>query len=320
MVIITTKNIMLSMQRNSRIFIVGHQDSLENSLWNYFSSKGFSEIYTNSRNRLDVVSQAKVEKFFKDVCPEYVFLGSVRSGGIVANQKHAAEFIYENLQSQSNVIHSAYKAGVKKFVFFGASCAYPKEAKQPIKEDSLLTGLMEETSEPYSVAKLAGIKMCQTYRKQYGFDAMVIVPATLYGPGSDTNLETAHVMGALMAKFHKAVSENQKEVQVWGTGKARREFLYVDDFVNGVLFLMKNYKGDEIINLGVGSDITISQLAQLMSKMTAFKGKIIFDRTKPDGTMRKLLNSNRVRNLGWKPKVDLEIGIRKTYQWYKNLS
>lgn len=308
------------MQRKSRILIIGHQDSLENSLWNHFLSKGFSQVYTNSRNHLDVVSQSKVEKFFKDVRPEYIFLGSVRSGGIVANQKHAAEFIYENLQAQNNVVHSAYTTGVKKLVYFGASCAYPKEAKQPIQENSLLTGVMEETSEPYSVAKLAGIKLCQTYRKQYGLDATVIVPATLYGPGSDTNLETAHVMGSLIAKFHQAVKENQREVIVWGTGKPCREFIYVDDFVQGVLFLMKNYQGEDMINLGVGFDITIAKLAGLIAKTSGFKGKIIFDKTKPDGAMRKLLDSSRARKLGWKPKIDLEEGIKKTYQWYKNLT
>ena len=306
------------MQRNSRILIIGHQDSLENSFWNYFSSNKFSCVYTNSRAKLDVCSQAAVEQFFKKNRPEYVFLGSVRSGGIAVNQKYPADFIYENLQAQNNIVHASAKHKVKKLVYLAASCIYPKEAAQPIREDSLFTGVMEPTSEAYSLAKLAGVKLCQTYRQQYGLDTMSIVPATLYGPGSDTNLETAHVMGALMAKFHQAVKENQSQVTVWGTGKPRREFLYVDDFVRGVLFLMKNHTSGELINLGVGSDVTIKQLAQMIAKTSGFKGKIIFDTGKPDGAMRKLLNSSRVKKLGWAPRVELEEGIRRTYQWYKN--
>ncbi len=307
------------MQRNSRILIIGHHDSLENSLWNYFSSRRFNHVYTNSRNRLDILSQAKVLKFFKEIRPEYIFLGSVRSGGIVVNQEHAAEFIYENLQAQNNIIHGAWKAKVKKLVYFAASCVYPLAAKPPIKENSLLQGRMEATSEPYSVAKLAGLKLCQTYRRQYGLDSTVIVPTTLYGPGSDTDVQTAHVMGALIAKFHQAVEKKYKEVVVWGTGKPRREFLYVDDFVQGVLFLMKHYHSDEIINLGVGSDVTVKNLAQLIAGVSGFKGKIVFDTCKTDGAMRKLLDSSRVQKLGWKPQVGLQEGIKNTYTWYSSL-
>ncbi|MBI3601317.1 MAG: GDP-L-fucose synthase [Candidatus Omnitrophica bacterium] len=305
------------MQRDSRIVIIGHQDSLENSLRNYFFSRHFKHVYTNTRNHLDVLSGAKVQKFFKDIRPEYVFLGSIRSGGIAANQKYAAEFIYENLEAQDNIIHSAYQAKVKKLIYFAASCIYPKMARQPIQESSLWTGVMEPTSEPYAVAKLAGVKLCQTYRRQYGLDVMAIVPATLYGPGSDTNIDTAHVMGALIAKFHQAVRQNQKRVIVWGTGKPRREFLYVDDFVQGVLFLMKNYRSQELINLGVGSDVSVKHLAQLIAKISGFKGKIVFDASQPDGARRKLLNNSRVRRLGWKPKVSLEEGVRQTYDWYR---
>jgi GDP-L-fucose synthase len=308
------------MQPDRRILIIGHQDSLENSLWEYFSSHRYSHVYTNSRHSLDVLSQSKVEKFFKEIRPEYVFLGSIRSGGIAVNQKYPADFIYENLEAQNNIIHQASKQKVKKLVYLAASCVYPKEAKQPIKEDSLWMGRMEETSEPYSLAKLAGIKLCQTYRQQYGLEAISIVPATLYGPGSDTDIQTAHVMGSLIAKFHQAVAENKKEVIVWGTGKPRREFLYVDDFVQGVLFLAKKYSSGDLINLGVGEDITIKDLAKTIAQVTGFKGKIIFDTSKADGTMRKLLDSSKVRKLGWKPKVNLESGIQKTYQWYKSLN
>jgi GDP-L-fucose synthase len=304
------------MHRNSRILIIGHKDSLENSLWNYFSSKNFAHVYTNSRNRLNVLSQSKVDNFFKDIRPEYVFLGSLRSGGIAVNQKFPAEFIYENLQAQNNIVHNAYKSAVKKLVYLGASCIYPKDALQPIKEGSLFKGPMEETSEAYSTAKLAGVKLCQSYRQQYGLDTITIVPATLYGPGSDTNVETAHVMGALMAKFDQAMREGSKEVIVWGTGKPRREFLYVDDFVQGVLFLMKNYHSEQLINLGSGSEVSITQLAGIISKVSGFKGKIFFDRSKPDGAMRKLLDSSRVKKLGWQAQVDLEEGVKKTYRYY----
>jgi GDP-L-fucose synthase len=305
------------MRSDSRILIIGHNDSLENAFWNHFSSKGFKNVYTNSRNRLDVLSQSKTEKFFKDVKPEYVFLGSIRSGGIAVNQKFPADFIYENLQANNNVVHQAWLSKVKKLVYFGASCVYPKEAKQPIKEQSLYTGVMEETSDAYSTAKLAGIKLCQAYRLQHGLNALCVVPATLYGPQSDTNLETAHVMGALIAKFHKAVIEKQSEVTVWGTGKARREFLYVDDFVQGVLFLISKYDSADLINLGVGHDVTIKDLAYTIAKASGFKGTIVFDKTKPDGAMRKLLDSSRVKKLGWSPKVDLEKGIKNTINWYR---
>lgn len=307
----------IKMQKNSRILIIGHQDALENSLYQGFTSKGFNHVYTNSRRGLDVLNESKVKKFFEKHRPEYVFLGSLRSGGIVANQKQGAEFMYENLHSQNHIIHQSYEFGVKKLVYFGASCIYPRCAKQPIKENSLFQGPMESTSEPYSIAKLAGVKLCQIYRQQYGFDAMVIVPATLYGPGSDTNLETAHVMGALMAKFHEAVKRGQKEVVVWGSGKPRREFLYVDDFVSGVIFLMKNYKGNELVNLGSSSDVSIKDLTKVISIITGFKGSIRFDVNKPDGAMRKLLDSLKIRKLGWVPKVKLEEGIKKTYLDYR---
>ena len=306
------------MHRDSRIFIVGHQDSIENSLLAYFKAKGFKHVYSNHTNQIDVLNQAETFKFFKDVKPEYVFLGSIRSGGIAANQKSPAEFIYENCQAQNNVIHSAYVNGAKKLLYFTGSCAYPKEAKQPIKEQYLLTGSLELTSEPYSVAKIAGTKMCQAYKAQYGFNAIVAVPATLYGPGSDSNMETAHVLGSLIAKFHHAVVNSQKEVIVWGTGRPRREFLYVDDFAKACVFLMDKYEGYDLINVGCGSDVTIKQLASMVAMESGYKGKISFDVTKPDGTMRKLMDNRRILKLGWSPAIGLEEGIKKTYRWYKN--
>ncbi len=309
------------MRRNSRIFIVGHNDSIENSLKKHFRSQGFSHVASNTQDHINVLDPGQIDRFFKKFDPEYVFLGSLRSGGIAANQKSPAEFIYENTQSQNLVIDAACRYSVKKLLYFSSSCVYPKEAKQPIKETSLLTGPLEETSEAYAVAKIAGSKMCQAYRAQYGFKAIVAIPATLYGPGSDTDIESAHVLGALIAKFHKAKIEEKKEVVVWGSGKPRREFLYVDDFVSACLYLMEHYDAQEAINVGSGDDVTIRQLALMIKKASDFKGKIIFDASKPDGALRKLMDNTRMRKLGWKPKVSLEEGIEKTYQWYvQNLS
>ncbi len=302
------------MNKNSSILIVGHNDSIDNSLRAYFSAKGFSRVVSSFHNRINVLDGASLKRAFGRYKFEYVFLGSIRSGGIVANQKHPAEFIYENCQAQNNVIHLSWQSSVKKLLYFSGSCAYPKNAKQPIKEHSLLTGSLEETSEAYSVAKIAGIKMCQAYRRQYGFNAIVAVPATLYGPGSDTNIETAHVMGALIAKFARAVKNNDAEVPVWGTGKARREFLYAEDFVKACLTVMDRYDSDELINIGTGSDVTIKELALLIKKISGFKGKLVFDTSKPDGTMRKLMDNTRIKKLGWKPVVDLKTGVKQMWE------
>jgi GDP-L-fucose synthase len=307
------------MRRDSKIFIVGHNDSIENSLKKYFQAKGFSQVVSNSQEYINVLDQIRLENFFRKFKPDYVFLGSVRSGGIAANQKFPAEFIYENLQSQDLVIDAAYRHKVKKLLYFSSSCVYPKAASQPIKETTLLTGPLEETSEPYAIAKIAGTKMCQAYKAQYNFNAIAAVPATLYGPGSDTDIETAHVLGALIAKFHKANKENANEVIIWGSGKPKREFLYVDDFVSACLLLMDKYNSADLINVGSGSDVTIKQLAGMIKNISGYKGKIKFDTTKPDGVMRKLMDNTRMRKLGWKPKVNLEEGIEKTYQWFSQL-
>ncbi len=304
------------MRRDSKIFIVGHNDSIENSLRGYFQAHGYSQVVSSTFDVIDVLNESSVDDFFKEFKPEYIFLGSLRSGGIVANQKSPAEFIYENIHSQNLVIDTARYSRVKKLLYFSSSCIYPKAARQPIKETSLLTGRLEPTSESYALAKIAGTKMCQAYKAQYGFNAIAAIPATLYGPGSDTDIETAHVLGALIAKFHKAKIEGAREVTVWGSGKPRREFLYVDDFVSACLFLMEHYDGMDAINVGSGHDVTIKQLAGMIKEASGFKGKIVFDASKPDGTMRKLLDNTRMRKLGWKPKVSLEEGIEKTYQWY----
>ena len=307
------------MNKHTGIFIVGHNDSIENSLRWHFLSHGFRSVFTNTHDKINILNQQKVKNFLKREKPGYVFLGSIRSGGIAVNVKYPAEFIYENCQAQNNIIHAAYEAGVKKLIYFAGSCVYPKQCPQPMTENHLLTGPLEETSAPYSIAKIAGTAMCQAYRRQYGFNAIVAVPATLYGPGSDADIETAHVMGALIAKFHKAVVSNEKEVMVWGSGKPRREFLHVDDFVSACIFLLNNYDQEELINVGCGEDVTIKQLAYMIKEASGFKGKIIFDASKTDGTMRKLMDNRRILKLGWKPKVKLEEGIQKTVQWYRKV-
>ena len=306
------------MKKNSRILIIGHADAIENSLKDHFRAHRYPNIFSSSSLKTDWLDQKSVEKFFKARRPEYVFPGSIRSGGIAANQKYAAEFLYENLQCQTNVIHAAYRSGVKKLLYYSSSCAYPNDAKQPIREESLLSGVLEETSGPYSVAKIAGIKLCETYNRKYGFPAIAAVPATVYGPGSDTDVATAHVMGALIAKFHLAVKNKQKKIIVWGSGRPRREFIHTDDFVQGSLFLMEKYNAPELINLGCGEDVTIRELAKNIAEIAGFKDKIVFDSSKPDGAMRKLMDNKRIRRLGWAPKVSLIEGILQTYQWYKN--
>jgi GDP-L-fucose synthase len=304
------------MRRDSRIFIVGHNDSVENSLRGYFQAQGFRHVISSTYDVIDVLNESSVDDFFKEFKPEYVFLGSLRSGGIAANQKSPAEFIYENIHSQNLVIDAARYSRVKKLLYLSSSCVYPKEAKQPVKEASLLTGRLEPTSESYALAKIAGTKMCQAYKAQYGFNAIVAVPATLYGPGSDTDMQNAHVLGALIAKFHKAKCEGKSEVIVWGSGRPRREFLYVDDFASACFFLMEHYDGFDAINVGSGHEVTIKQLALMIKEISGCKAKIIFDASKPDGACAKLMDNTRMRKLGWKPKVSLEEGIEKTYQAY----
>jgi GDP-L-fucose synthase len=304
------------MHKDSKILIVGHDDITENSLYAYLSANGFEHVFSSSRIGLDPTIQVSIYEFFQKHKPEYVFLASTRSGGIEANRNSGAEFMYHNLESQNNVLYSAWKFGAKKLLYFGGSCVYPKECSQPMAPDAILTGPLEETSEPYSLAKIAGLKLCRAFKKQYGFNAVTMVPATVYGAGSDVDIETAHVMGALIGKFAQAVREHQKEVTVWGTGQARREFLHADDFVSACHFLMDHYDGDQVINAGCGSDVTIKELAETIARISGFDGKIVFDGTKPDGTRQKLLDSSVIAGLGWKPKISLEEGIKRTYQWY----
>lgn len=305
------------MNKTAKILIVGHDDVVEKSLTQYFKINGFAHVFSSSAVALNPAIQNSVYEFFQKNRPEYIFLGSTRSGGIAANKQNPAEFLYHNSESQNNIIHAAYKFEAKKLLYFAASCVYPKETSQPIKEEYLLSGPLESTSQPYALAKIAGIHLCQTYRRQYGLNAVAIVPATIYGPGSDTNLEKAHVMGALIAKFHNAVLNNEKEVIVWGSGQPRREFLYADDFVEACLFLMDHYNDAQLLNVGCGSDVSIAQLAEMIKKISGFKGSIVYDTTKPDGAMAKLLDHSRITRLGWRAKVKLEEGIKRTWEWYR---
>jgi len=304
------------MNKDSKILLVGHNGVIEDSLYSYFRSNGFSSVVSSSAIGLDPAIQPSVYDFFQTQRPEYVFLASTRSGGIEVNRQRGAEFIYHNLESQNNIVYASWKFGVKKLLYIAGSCVYPKECPQPMRAESLLTGSLESTSEPYSIAKIAGIKLCQAFRRQYQFNTIVMAPATVYGPGSDTDIQTAHVLGALIAKFAQAIEDRQEEVVLWGSGRPRREFIYADDFVDSCLFLMKHYDGDELINAGTGCDIAIKDLAEKIATVAGFKGKIIFDDTKPDGAMTKLLDSTRIHGLGWKAGVSLEQGIAKTYQWY----
>ncbi|MDO8580013.1 MAG: GDP-L-fucose synthase [Candidatus Omnitrophota bacterium] len=304
------------MNKDSKILIVGHNDIIEQSLLHYFKHNGYGKVFSSSAMALNPTIQTSVYQFFQEQRPEYVFLGSTRSGGIKTNQDNPGEFFYHNCESQNNIVYAAHKFGARKLLYYASSCVYPKDCPQPMKEESLWTGPLEETSEAYAVAKLAGIKLCQSYKKQYGFNAIVMIPATVYGPGSETDIATAHVMGALIGKFSEAIKNRQNEVVIWGSGAPRRDFLFVDDFVDASLFLMNRYDGADVVNAGSGTDVSIKELADMIARFSGFQGECIFDKTKPDGVARKLLDHARITKLGWKPRVGLEEGIKKTLEWY----
>ena len=286
-------------------------------------NKQYSQIITKDLNELDLTRQADVEEFFKKENPEIVIVAAAKVGGILANDKFRAEFIYDNLMIESNIIHIAYKYGVQKLIFLGSSCIYPKLAPQPLKEEYLLSGYLEYTNEPYAIAKIAGIKLCENYYRQYGCNFFSAMPTNLFGFNDNFNLNTSHVLPALMRKFHEAKINSQPEVVVWGSGTPKREFLYVDDLAEAIVFLLEKVNAKDLyqtritqINIGMGKDLTINELAELIAEVIGFKGKIVYDSSKPDGTPRKLLDVTRINNLGWKAKTDLKTGIQKTYQWY----
>lgn len=276
-------------------------------------AEGYRNLLLPTREELDLRVDRDVDAFFAAKRPEYVFLAAARVGGILANSTYPAEFILDNLEIQNNVIHSAWQHGTRKFLFLGSSCIYPKFAPQPIREEYFLTGELEPTNEAYAVAKIAGIKMCQAYRKQYGFRAISIMPTNLYGIGDNFDLQNAHVVPALLRKFHEAGAQ---EVTIWGTGTPRREFMHVDDLADAAVFLMRNYDSGEIINVGTGEDLTIRELAEIIARVTGYRGRLVFDSSKPDGTPRKLLDVSRLQALGWKARIPLEEGLARTYEWY----
>lgn len=330
----------ITMNKSAKIYVAGHTGLVGSAIIRRLQGEGYGRLITRSHAQLDLLRQAEVEAFFKAEKPEYVFLAAAKVGGILANNTYPAEFIYDNLMIQTNVIHGAYLAGVKKLLFLGSSCIYPRQCSQPMKEEYLLSGKLEPTNEPYAVAKIAGIEMCRSYNRQYGTCFISVMPTNVYGPGDNFDLETSHVLAALIRKFHEAKKRRQEPedriqnvkirdetpeigdrrsietVTIWGTGTPKREFLHVDDLASACVFLMKNYDDSEIVNIGVGKDITIKELAELIRDVVGFKGSIEYDPSKPDGTPQKLLDVSRLRSLGWEAGISLRKGIEMTYRWY----
>lgn len=304
------------MQLNSKIFIAGHRGLVGSAIMRKLQELGYKNIITRTRQELDLMDFIAVKKFFEQEKLEYVFLAAARVGGIHANSTYIGEFIYQNLQIQNNVIHSSYLSGVKKLLFLGSSCIYPKLCPQPIKEEYLLTGHLEESNYGYAIAKIAGIKMCEAYHQQYGCDFISLMPTNMYGIHDNFDLQNSHVLPAMIRKFHEAKIASKPYVEIWGTGKPKREFLYSDDLAEACVFMMNCKEAAGLTNVGVGEDISIADLAQLIRKIVGFEGEIKFDLTRPDGTPRKLLDVSKINNLGWKAKIGLEDGIKLAYDWY----
>ena len=304
------------MDSAAKIYVAGHRGLAGGAIVRSLRRQGFDNLLLRTHAEVELTSQSAVDAFFAAEKPDYVFLAAARVGGIHANNIYPAEFIRDNLAIQTNVIHSAWQHGTKKLAFLGSSCIYPKLAPQPMPESCLLTGPLESSNEWYAIAKIAGIKMCQAYRKQYGFDAISLMPTNLYGPGDNFHLENSHVMPALIRKFHEAKQRGDAEVVMWGTGTPRREFLHVDDLGDACVFLMQGYSGEDFVNVGIGDDVTIRELAELIRKVVGFEGKIVQDLSKPDGTPRKLMDVARLSALGWKAKIGLEAGVAETYRWF----
>jgi GDP-L-fucose synthase len=300
------------MNSTSKIFIAGHNGMVGSAILRNLQDKGFSNFVLKSSKELDLRDAKAVADFFEEEKPEFVFLAAAKVGGIVANNTYRADFLYENLMIQNNVIHEAYKNKVEKLLFLGSSCIYPKLAPQPLKEEYLLTGLLEPTNEPYAIAKIAGIKMCDAYRSQYGCNFISVMPTNLYGPNDNYDLQNSHVLPAMIRKFHEA-KLNGTSVELWGTGSPKREFLHADDMAEACVFLMENYNEPGLVNIGTGEDLSIKELAEMIQKITKFEGEIIWDHTKPDGTPRKLMDVSKLHELGWKHKIALEEGITKVY-------
>jgi len=304
------------MNKENKIYIAGHRGLVGAAIVRQLQREGYSRLITRTHAELDLTSQSAVQEFFAAARPGFVFMAAAKVGGIQANNSYPADFIRDNLQIELNVIDAAYKTGAQKLLFLGSSCIYPKFAPQPMPEDCLLTGPLEQTNEWYAIAKIAGIKLCQAYRRQYGFNAISLMPTNLYGPGDNFHLANSHVLPALIRKFHEAKTNAAKEVVVWGTGSPRREFLHVDDLADAAVFLMREYAGEEIVNVGVGHDLTIDELANLVREVVGFAGEIGYDVSKPDGTPRKLLDVSKLTKLGWQAHISLRQGVEETYRWF----
>jgi GDP-L-fucose synthase len=305
------------MELNSKIYIAGHRGMVGSAIMRNLQSKGYNNIITRTSKELDLRNQQAVADFFESEKPDNVFLAAAKVGGIQANNVYRADFIYENLMIQNNVIHNSYLNNVKKLMFLGSSCIYPKMAPQPLKEEYLLTGLLEETNEPYAIAKIAGIKMCESYKRQYGCNFISVMPTNMYGPNDNYNLNNSHVLPALIRKFHDSKENNLPSVEMWGTGTPMREFLHADDLGDACVFLMNTYDGEQFVNIGSGTDLTIKDLALLIKDIVGYKGEIVHDLSKPDGTPRKLMDVSYLHSLGWKHKIELPEGIKQVYDDFK---
>ena len=307
------------MDSDSKIFVAGHKGLVGSAIVRHLKAQGFTNIVTVDRSQCDLTNENAVKMFFMMEQPEYVFLAAAKVGGIGGNSDYPADFIYENLMIQSNVIHSSYLFDVKKLLFLGSSCIYPKFAKQPITEDQLLTGALEGSNDAYAIAKISGIKMCQAYRKQYGFNAIAVMPTNLYGPNDNFDINYGHVLPSLLAKLDGSLEKSEHwVVKLWGDGTAKREFLHVDDLASALLICMERYDSDEIINIGTGEDVTIKELADMIVDITGYENDYVWDTSKPNGTPRKVLNVDKIKSLGWEPKISLREGLESTYEWMKN--
>ncbi len=311
---------------DSKIYLAGHKGMVGSAILRTLGKNGYNNLVLRTIDELDLIRQSEVETFFDEEKPDVVIVAAAKVGGILANNTYRAEFIYNNLMIESNIIHAAHRAGVEKLIFLGSSCIYPKNAPQPLKEEYLLSDYLEFTNEPYAVAKIAGIKLCENYYRQYGDNFFSAMPTNLFGINDNFNLETSHVLPALLKKFHEAKLSGSNAVNLWGTGKPKREFLFVDDLAEAILFLMENVNGNDLyekgisqINIGTGKDLTIEELAMLIAGITGFKGKIVYDSSKPGGTPRKLMDVSRIHELGWHHKTSLEDGIKQTYEWFKTI-
>lgn len=307
------------MEKNAKIYVAGHRGMVGSAILRKLRAEGYTTFALRDSAQLDLRSQVEVDEFFRKEKPDYVFLAAAKVGGILANNTYRAEFLYDNLMIEANVIHSAYRYGVKKLMFLGSSCIYPKMAPQPLQEDSLLTGLLEPTNEPYAIAKIAGIKLCDAYRDQYGCNFVSVMPTNLYGPNDNYHPQNSHVLPAMLRRFHEAVKNGEPAVTIWGTGTPRREFLHVDDLADACYYLMEHYNEPGLVNIGVGTDISILELAQMVARITGFGGEIRHDLSKPDGTPRKLMDVSKLHAMGWKARIELEAGIREVYQEVKHL-